>query len=287
MSGQRRRHVRRAERAIAVASILSALGAVGFAVVYALGGQTQLEGAALGLAFAGLASGLGIWATRLLPQGGHVEEHGGFASPELASEALADRLTELDHPWRRAVLVRLLGLAAGSIGLALVFPLRSLLAPGLPGPTHTLRHTPWRSGGLRLVDATGRPVRADQVTPETVLTVYPDGHVGAGDAPAFVVRLDPSRFTTRPPASGVAGIVAYSLLCTHAGCPVGLYEQGAARMLCACHQSVFDLLAGGKPIAGPAGRALPGLPITVDSEGYLRATGDFSSPPGAGFWSRR
>jgi ubiquinol-cytochrome c reductase iron-sulfur subunit len=287
MSGQRQRHVRRAERAIAGACMLSVLGTVGFAVVYALGGQTQLEGVALGLAFAGLAAGLGIWARRLLPTGGHVDEHGGFASPELAGEALADRLTELDHPWRRAVLIRLLGLAAGSIGLALVFPLRSLLTPGLPGPTHTLRHTPWRSGGLRLVGPDSRPVRAGEVTAETVLTVYPEGHVGAADTPAFVVRLDPSRFTTRPPAGGVAGIVAYSLLCTHAGCPVGIYEQGTGRMLCPCHQSVFDLLAGGKPIAGPAGRALPGLPIAVDSDGYLRATGDFSSPPGAGFWSRR
>jgi quinol---cytochrome c reductase iron-sulfur subunit len=286
VSGRDQRHVRRAERAIACAFMLSALGGVGFAVVYGLGGQTQLEGTALGLAFGGLAAGLGIWARRLLPTGGYVEEHPGFGSPELASDALADRLTELDQPWRRAILVRLLGLTVGTVGVALLFPLRSLLTSGLAGPTHALRHTPWRAGGLRLVDAGGRPVRADEVTPGTVLTVYPEGHLGAGDAPAFVVRLDPARFALRPPARGVAGIVAYSLLCTHAGCPVGLYEQGTGQMFCPCHQSVFDLLAGGRPISGPAGRPLPGLPITVDSSGYLRATGDFSSPPGAGFWSR-
>jgi ubiquinol-cytochrome c reductase iron-sulfur subunit len=284
MSDQGQRRVRRAEWAIAAAFAVSALGAVGFAVVYSLGGQTQLEGATLGLAFAGIAAGLGLWAKRLLPTGGHVEEHGGFASPELATDALTDRLTGVARPWRRAILVRLLGLAAGTVGLALLFPLRSLVAPRLRGPVHTLGHTPWRAGGLRLVTPEGRPVRPDEVTADSVLTVYPEGHVGAGDAPAFVVRLDPSRFSSRPPARGVAGVIAYSLLCTHAGCVVGLYEQGTARMLCPCHQSAF---AGAKPIAGPAGRPRPGLPITVDGEGYLRATGDFTAPPGPGYWSRR
>ncbi len=81
-------------------------------------------------------------------------------------------------------------------------------------------------------------------------------------------------------------MVAYSLLCTHAGCPVALYEQGTGRMLCPCHQSAFDLLAGAEPIAGPAGRPLPGLPIAVDTDGYLVARGDFTAPPGPGFWSR-
>jgi ubiquinol-cytochrome c reductase iron-sulfur subunit len=287
MSDWHRRRIRRAEWAAASAFAVSALGAVGFALVYALGGQAQLEGATLGLAFAGLAAGMGIWARRLLPGGGHVEEHEGFASPELAGEALADRVTELGRPWRRAILVRLLGLAAGTVGLALLFPLRSLVAPRLRGPVHLLGHTPWRTGGLRLVTPDGRPVRPDEVTADSVLTVYPEGHVGAGDAPAFLVRLDPSRFSSRPPAGGVAGIVAYSLLCTHTGCAVGLYERGTARMLCPCHQSVFDLLAGARPIAGPAGRPLPGLPITVDGDGFLRATGDFTGPPGPGYWGRR
>jgi ubiquinol-cytochrome c reductase iron-sulfur subunit len=286
MSDLQRRHRRRAERAIAAAFAVSTLGAAGFAVVYALGGQTQLEGATLGLAFAGLAAGLGLWSRRLLPTGGHVEEHAGFAAPELASDALADRLTELDRPWRRAILVRLLGLTAGTVGLALLFPLRSLLPPGASQPAHALRHTPWRVGGLRLVTGDGRPVRADEVTPEAVLTVYPEGHIGAGDAPAFLVRMDPSRFTAHPAGGNVDGIVAYSLLCTHAGCPVGLYERGTGRMFCPCHQSVFDLLAGARPIAGPAGRPLPGLPITVDGDGFLRAPGDFTAPPGPGYWSR-
>jgi ubiquinol-cytochrome c reductase iron-sulfur subunit len=286
MSDQQRRHRRRAEWAIAVAFAVSTLGAVGFAVVYALGGQTQMEGITLGVAFAGVAVGLGLWSRRLLPTGGRVEEHPGFAAPELASEALADRLTEIDRPWRRAILVRLLGLSAGAISLALLFPLRSLLAPGASQPVHALRHTPWRPGGLRLVTGDGRPVRADEVTAEAVLTVYPEGHIGAGDAPAFVIRLDPSRLTVRPPGGSVAGVVAYSLICTHAGCPVGLYERGTGRLFCPCHQSVFDLLAGARPIAGPASRSLPGLPITVDSAGFLRATGDFTAPPGPGYWSR-
>jgi ubiquinol-cytochrome c reductase iron-sulfur subunit len=117
--------------------------------------------------------------------------------------------------------------------------------------------------------------------------VFPEGHVRAGDVPAFAVRLDPARFAVAPPGGHVDGLVAYSLLCTHAGCPVALYEQGAGRVLCPCHQSAFDLLTAARPIAGPAARRLPGLPLMVDGAGYLRATGDFTAPPGPGYWSRQ
>jgi ubiquinol-cytochrome c reductase iron-sulfur subunit len=137
-----------------------------------------------------------------------------------------------------------------------------------------------------LVDADKRPVRISDVQAETVLTVFPEGHTDAGDVPTFVVRLDPAKFKTRAPGGDIDGVVAYSLLCTHAGCPVSLYEQSTARMLCPCHQSVFDLLDGARPVAGPAARALPGLPIAVDAAGFLYATGDFTGPPGPGYWSR-
>ena len=279
------RRQRTAARVIAAAFGVSALAAVSFAAVYVLGGQTQLEGATLGLAFAALATGLTIWAQRLLPTGGYVEEHEPLAPPlperRLAGKALAEPGSPLQRRW----LLRMLGLAVGAIGAAALFPLRSLLPLGLREPAEALRHTAWR-GGARLVTAAGRPVRPSDVTADSVLTVFPEGHTKAGDAAAFAVRLDPARFTVRPPAGDLDGLVAYSLLCTHAGCPVGVYEQGAARLLCPCHQSTFDLLAAARPTFGPAARALPGLPLTVDPDGYLRATGDFASPPGPGFWSR-
>lgn len=278
------REDRRAGRWITLAFGASTLGALGFAVVYAWGGQTQLEGIALALAFAGLSVGLRIWARHLVQVGGYVEEHHGFASPPQQQDALTEQFASVARPRRRG-LVGMLGLAVAAIGVAALFPLRSLLQPQGSTPHQELSRTPWRAGGLRLVDPEGRPVRPEQVTSETIVIVYPEGHIGKGDAPAFLVRLEAERFTERPPGGDVSGVVAYSLLCTHAGCPIGLYEEGTGQLLCPCHQSVFDLLAAARPISGPAGRSLPGLPIEVDAEGYLVATGDFTAPPGPGFWS--
>ena len=79
---------------------------------------------------------------------------------------------------------------------------------------------------------------------------------------------------------------AFSKICTHIGCPTSLYEQQTNRILCPCHQSQFDALQYGKPIFGPAARALPQLPITVDDEGYLVAQGNFIEPVGPAFWER-
>ncbi|ROT28186.1 ubiquinol-cytochrome c reductase iron-sulfur subunit [Micromonospora sp. HM5-17] len=271
--------------AIAAAAFgVSVLGAAGFAAVYAAGGQTQLEGLTLAVAFAGIAFGLSVWARRLLPTGGYVEEHEPFDSRPTDLRLAAEALTGPESPVRRRGLLTMLALALGALGGAALFPLRSLLPFDRVRPVHALRTTPW-AAGVRLVRADGTPVRPADVPDGSVLTVFPEGHRDRGDVPAFAVRLDPARFTVPPSGGEVAGVVVHSLLCTHAGCPVALYLQGTARVLCPCHQSTFDLLAGARPIAGPASRALPGLPITVDADGYLVATGDFTAPPGAGFWS--
>ena len=79
---------------------------------------------------------------------------------------------------------------------------------------------------------------------------------------------------------------AFSKICTHIGCPTSLYEQQTNRILCPCHQSQFDALQYGKPVFGPAARALPQLPITVDDEGFLVAQGNFIEPVGPAFWER-
>ena len=47
------------------------------------------------------------------------------------------------------------------------------------------------------------------------------------------------------------GIVAYSKVCTHVGCPVALYEQQTHHLLCPCHQSQFDVANGAAVIFGP------------------------------------
>ncbi|WP_319459313.1 Rieske (2Fe-2S) protein [Micromonospora sp. RTP1Z1] len=274
---------RAASRRIVAAFGVSAAGAVGFAVTYGLGGNTAWEGVCLAVAFAGLAVGLAVWARRLVPVGGYVEEHEGFTPPPREQALTAAVLTAPESPVRRRGLLAALGLALTALGAAALFPLRSLLPFDRARPLRALKDTPW-GPGVRLVDAGGRPLRPQDVPADTTVAVFPEGNVDAGDAPAFAVRLEPQRFS-RPPSGGhLDGLVVWSLLCTHAGCPVRLYLKGAGRVLCPCHQSSFDLLAGARPVAGPAARALPGLPIEVGPDGFLHATGDFTAPPGAGFW---
>jgi ubiquinol-cytochrome c reductase iron-sulfur subunit len=82
------------------------------------------------------------------------------------------------------------------------------------------------------------------------------------------------------------GIVAFSKVCTHVGCPIALYEHRTHHLLCPCHQSTFDLADSANVVFGPAARRLPQLPISVDSEGYLIAQSDFQEPVGPSFWER-
>jgi Rieske Fe-S protein len=276
---------RSAARRIVLAFLVSAAGGVGFAVTYALGGQTQWEGVCLAVGFAGLAAGLATWSRRLVPTGGFVEPHEGFGPPPQEQALAAAALTEDDGPLRRRGLLAALGLALAALGAAALFPLRSLLALDVSRPAEALRDTPW-APGVRLVDSDGRPLRPDGVPAGAVVGVFPEGNVDAGDGPALAVRLDPQRFAAAPPGGHLDGLVVYSMLCTHAGCPVRLFLRGTGRVLCPCHQSSFDLLAAARPVAGPAARSLPGLPVEVGPDGYLRATSDFTSPPGAGFWDR-
>jgi len=46
------------------------------------------------------------------------------------------------------------------------------------------------------------------------------------------------------------------------------------------------VLDGCQPTFGPASRPLPQLPIAVDNQGFLIATGDFYEPVGPAFWDR-
>lgn len=273
------------ERRIAAAFLVSAAGAVGFAVTYGLDGGTRWEGACLAVAFAGLAVGLAVWSRRLVQTGGYVEEHEGFTPPPSEQAMTGAVFHAAESPTRRWGLLAALGFALTALGVAALFPLRSLLPWDRRRPVRSLKDTPW-APGVRLVDGAGRPLRPEDVPADTLVGVFPEGSVDAGDAPAFAVRLNPARFIRQPAGGHLDGLVVWSLLCTHAGCPVRLYLKGAGRVLCPCHQSSFDLLAGARPVAGPAARPLPGLPIEVDPDGFLRATGDFTSPPGPGFWSR-
>ena len=83
------------------------------------------------------------------------------------------------------------------------------------------------------------------------------------------------------------GFVAYSKVCTHAGCPVGLYRAAQGELICPCHQSTFDVMRGAVPTFGPAARPLPQLPIQLEADGTSRpwATSRSRSARRSGTWS--
>jgi ubiquinol-cytochrome c reductase iron-sulfur subunit len=263
---------------------LSATASFAFAVLYVLGGHTQLEGVFLGLALAGLAVGLGLWGKAITPADPAVEEwEDPGAEPKERAEAVDALVREEVRLPRRRFLLAGLGGALGALGLAFLFPLRSLG----PAVGRRLHETSWRPGS-RLVTPDGEPVSADALDVGGVLTVYPEGAEAAPDSQVLLIRLEPGRYRPLPGREDWApeDLVAFSKVCTHAGCPVGLYDADAHRLVCPCHYATFDVLDACRPVFGPARRALPQLPLEVGEDGVLRARDDFDEPVGPGFWRR-
>ena len=278
-----RRLERRAERQITTLFLLSSACAVALAIVYLEGGQPQLEGLFLGIAFGGVACGMVIWGNHLLPQGPFVDSRHELRSSEAEVEAAEEDADPFGAVTRRKMVVRSLGLAVGGLGLAALFPIRSLG----PRPGRSLAHTPWRDG-LRVITEDGRPVRPEDVPVEGLVTVFPEGFPGSADGQAVLIRVSPNLLVPLPGREDWTphDIVVYSKICTHAGCPVGLYQAAIHQLLCPCHQSNFDVLHHAKPLIGPAAAALPQLPLGIDSAGFLIARGDFSDPVGPAYWHR-
>jgi ubiquinol-cytochrome c reductase iron-sulfur subunit len=121
-----------------------------------------------------------------------------------------------------------------------------------------------------------------------VVTVFPVGRTTAADSQAILVKVEEGELHLPDGRAAWApgGNVCYSKICTHAGCPVGLYLAETHQLQCPCHQSAFDVTRGAEPVFGPATRPLPQLPLEADAQGFLRARGDFPEPVGPGFWNR-
>ena len=276
--------MKRAERATAVAFVVAIVAALALFVVYVRGGDPQAEGALLALALGGVGAGLLIWATRLMP---HIRDetqprsktaHATGADREAAAETMEAGVEEIR---RRRFLSRLLLGAAGALGLAALIPIRSLGR----SPRDSLLRTKW-TPGARLVTADGSAVTASTLEVGSFTTVFPEGFEGSADSQAVLVRVEPGQLQLPPDrlAGAPDGLVAYSKICTHAGCPLGLYLAATHELRCPCHQSTFDVLDGARPVYGPAPKPLPQLPIEIDADGGLRATGDFTGPVGPSFW---
>jgi ubiquinol-cytochrome c reductase iron-sulfur subunit len=268
-------------RGVASLFVVAILSGLGLLVLYARGGQVQLEGALLGLLFCSLGLGLVLWGKYLIPPEVVTEERVPHPSPGGEVAAAEGSFEAGERIARRTLLTRLLLGVGGAIALALVFPIRSLG----PSPGRSLFRTAWRRGA-RLVDENGHPIQVDTLPEGGVVTVFPEGYTGAEDSQAILVRVAPTQL--RLPSgnhTAPSGNVCYSKICTHAGCPVGLYSALKHQLQCPCHQSAFDVTLGAKPVFGPAPRPLPQLELFVDRSGFLRATGDFTAPVGPSFWN--
>ena len=267
------------------------LAAIGFAVNFSLGAQTQIGGALLGLTFMLFAAALVVWESQLMKHDDAVEEMAPPRSEDSTRDAaeatFSDGLATIAS--RRSWLVRLLAGTIGVVGIAALFPLRSFI----PKKSDSLAHTTWTSGA-RLVREDGTLVHASDLEVNSVITVFPEGRTGPraiddmANTATMLVRVPPSelKLPAERASWGPQGLVAYSKVCTHAGCPVALYRAKDRQLLCPCHQSTFDVLTGGNVVFGPADRGLPQLPIAIGSDGTLHATGDFPEAIGPAYWER-
>ncbi len=306
MTDQSVKHEKNAVRQVTLLFDMSMLGSAfalysyfAFPIVVGDMNSVRLNTLFLGLGITFGLFGIGVgavhWAKTLMPDNEVSEErHLTRGSDEKRAAAIEIiNLANQESGFSRRKLIR-----RTLYGALALFPLPGLIIFGDLGPNvnDKLRHTAWKPGTRLARDPNGRPIKASDVTIGSVYHVVPEGLMPGehgyleekAKAAVLLVRVDPSELieTEERASWSYQGIVAYSKICTHVGCPVALYEQHTHHLLCPCHQSTFDLVDGCKVVFGPATRALPQLPITVDDEGYLIAQSDFHEPVGPSFWDR-
>jgi ubiquinol-cytochrome c reductase iron-sulfur subunit len=307
MTDKSEKHARTAERQIAVMFGVSVVGAIiaiwGFFAFPIVDGDLSATrnnslwmGLGMALSMFGIGFGAVHWAKTLMPDNEVSEmRHQARSSDETRAQALEIvKLADGESGFSRRKLIR-----RSMYGALAFFPIPAIIIFGDLGPVvgDTLKHTMWKPGTRLTKDPTGIPIKASDVTIGSVFHVIPEGlsemeeHKLEEKAKAAVllVRVNPSDLNEDPAKAdwSYQGIVAYSKICTHVGCPVALYEQHTHHLLCPCHQSTFDLANHCEVVFGPASRPLPQLPIAVDAEGYLIAQSDFLEPVGPSFWDIR
>lgn len=272
---------RRAELVVLGAFGVTFVTGIALLILYVTGGNTQLEGLLLTLCLGGLGVGIVVWGQRLMPTRVHVEPRHDLADPEAVAD-LDEVLAEEAGFSRRKLLIGALGGALAGLAAALAVPVFSLG----PAPGRSLFQTAWRQGA-KLGTADGTPVSPDRIPLGGVLTVFPDGDASDPNSATLLIRVEPELLRLEGDAATWApqGYVAYSKICTHAGCPVGLYRASEHTLICPCHQSEFYVLEGARPISGPAARALPQLPIRLQDDGTFVALADYAEPVGPSFWN--
>ncbi len=262
--------------------------------------SNTIIGVGIFLAMMGIGIGAIHWAKTLMRDHEMSEDRHELRSSDENRAAAVQMLK--DGAQDSGVGVGRRGLLKGSLVAALLAAPLSLLVPyvgnlGGDWDISKFRHSVWRKGTRLARDPDGTPIKASDVTVGSVFHVIPEGlndlphhdlMVEKSKAVVLLVRLNPADLKIQPGREDWSfdGIVAYSKICTHVGCPVALYEQQTHHLLCPCHQSTFDVADGAKVVFGPAKRPLPQLPIMVDEDGYIVAKDDFSEPVGPSFWER-
>jgi ubiquinol-cytochrome c reductase iron-sulfur subunit len=278
--------VKRAENTVVGLLAIASVCFVAFVIVIVTDANTQRLGVALGAGLAAVAAALVVAAKRIVPQRQSIEPRPQLEDPGARDEVKQRLAPDLS---RRKLLTASAAAAGTALTAAIVAPVAALG----PAVGDSIVDTPWRKG-RRLVDEDGKPLTADDVAEGSFVTAFPEGadkrELGS---PVVLVKDDPARITTRR-AWAPEGILAYSKICTHAGCAIALYRKptyeptsAAPALACPCHYSVFATRDGGKVEAGPAGRPLPQLPIEIGPNRELRAAGGFSGPIGPAWWSVR
>ena len=277
---------RRAEAAVAVLFGLGLLGFAGFGAAYTQNTGNFWLGLSIGFGMVFFGFGAAAWGKFLMPRGPFEEPRAPMTTTQKEKDLFvgdfASRGKVAIH--RRGFLAKIMGASAGVLGIVAAFPLIRSLGPL---PKKSLYTTKWTKGAY-LTDINFRKIKAGDVDVGGIITVFPQDDVGGALSQTVLLHPQTTPFTTRPGRESWTpqGYVAFSKVCTHAGCPVGLYEEETEQLLCPCHQSLFDIYAGAEPVFGPAPRPLAQLPLYIDSSGYLRAQAAYDEPIGPGFWER-
>jgi ubiquinol-cytochrome c reductase iron-sulfur subunit len=270
---------------VAIAFSIAIAGGIGFLFVYWTGGNNMLLGSSLAVAFGGFGIALVLAAHWLIRQ----TEVSAPREPLTSSAEERESVYRDFYPGkqvirRRKLLTWMSAAVMGTLAAAAISVLRSFFGESPYGPA--LMSRIWRRGD-RLVTEKGDPVSVNSLQTGSSVVVYPEKRLGYVSAQTVLLRVQEQylQLPKKRAAWAPMGYLAYSRVCTHAGCPVGLFEAQNDLLLCPCHQSTFNVMDGAQPTGGPAARPLPQLPLYVDGDGNLRAGGDFTEPPGPSFWS--
>ncbi|PHX61534.1 MAG: ubiquinol-cytochrome C reductase [Actinobacteria bacterium] len=308
---------RRAERQVSSMFMLSMLFVVLFIIAFVaidksanvylpvfgvVGAMNITLGFTMGAAIFLIGAGAIQWAKKLMPDVEVVQERHDLSSP---AEATGEAAANYERGKEESGFARFKIIRRTLIGAMVLFPIPLIVMlrdlwispPGSPSPSELLTTTLWKDGTRVVTDPTYLPIRPEDIPVGGLVSAAPadleevqiaEGNLNArAKAAIILVRMDPADIVSQQGDGwDYQGIVAYSKICTHVGCPIALYEQRTHHLLCPCHQSTFDLADSGNVVFGPAARRMPQLPIGVDVEGFIVAKAPFAEPVGPSFWER-